>query len=324
MNLLRRQILQLAAGTAALPIACGHARAQAYPVRAVRIVVSYPAGNASDIIGRVLAQALSERLAQPFFVDNRPGAGGTIGAGVVAKAAPDGYTLLMEVVTANVMNSTVYPNLSYDFESDIAPVARLAQGAYVMLLNPSVPAQTLPEFIAYAKAHPGKINMASTGNGSPTHVFGELFRMRAGIDLLHVPYRSSFMTDLLGGQVQLVFGPIAQSISYVRSGKLRALAVTSASRQPALPDVPAVGEFLPGYEASGWYGIGAPKGTPAEIVELLNREVNAALADPKVTAKLADLGLAPRPTSPAEFGSFIAGETEKWAKVIRSAQITAG
>jgi tripartite-type tricarboxylate transporter receptor subunit TctC len=323
MNILRRQFLQLAAGAAALPISSGLARAQGYPSRPVRIVVSYPAGNASDIIVRVLAQTLSQRLGQPFVVENRPGGGGTLGAGVVAKASPDGYTLLMEVVTANVMNSTVYPNLSYDFARDIVPVARLAQGPYVMLLNPSVPAETLPEFIAYAKANPGKINMASTGSGSPTHVFGELFRMRAGVDVLHVPYRGSFMPDLLGGQVQLVFGPISQSIKYVQAGKLRGLAVTTADRQPALPDVPAVGEFLPGYEASGWYGIGAPKGTPGEIVEVLNREINAALADPRVKMQLADLGLMPKPASPSDFGTFIAAETEKWAKVIRSANIKA-
>jgi tripartite-type tricarboxylate transporter receptor subunit TctC len=324
MNILRRQFLQLAAGAAALPISSGLARAQGYPSRPVRIVVSYPAGNASDIIVRVVAQTLSERLGQPCVVENRPGGGGTLGAGVVAKASPDGYTLLMEVVTANVMNSTIYPDLSYDFARDIAPVARLAQGPYLMLLNPAVPAATLPEFIAYAKANPGKVNMASTGNGSPTHVFGELFRMRAGIDVLHVPYRGSFMPDLLGGQVQLVFGPMAQSIKYIQTGKLRGLAVTTANRQPALPEVPTVGEFLPGYEASGWYGIGAPKGTPAEIVEVLNREINAALADPKVNARLADLGLMPKPTSPSDFGTFIAAETEKWAKVIRSANIKAG
>jgi tripartite-type tricarboxylate transporter receptor subunit TctC len=324
MNILRRQFLQLAAGAAALPISSGLARAQGYPSRPVRIVVSYPAGNASDIIVRVVAQTLSERLGQPCVVENRPGGGGTLGAGVVAKASPDGYTLLMEVVTANVMNSTIYPDLSYDFARDIAPVARLAQGPYLMLLNPAVPAATLPEFIAYAKANPGKVNMASTGNGSPTHVFGELFRMRAGIDVLHVPYRGSFMPDLLGGQVQLVFGPMAQSIKYIQAGKLRGLAVTTANRQPALPEVPTVGEFLPGYEASGWYGIGAPKGTPFEIVEVLNREINAALADPKVNARLADLGLMPKPTSPSDFGTFIAAETEKWAKVIRSANIKAG
>jgi tripartite-type tricarboxylate transporter receptor subunit TctC len=323
MHLLRRQFLQLAAGAAALPISSRLARAQGYPARPVRIIVSYPAGNASDIIARVVAQALSERFGQQFVVENRPGVSGTVGTGAVAKASPDGYTLLMEVVTANVMNSTLYPNLNYDFASDIAPVARLAEGPYVMVLNPSVPAETLPEFIAYAKANRGKINMASTGNGSPTHIFGELFRMTAGIDVLHVPYRGSFMPDLLGGQVQLVFGPISQSIEYIRAGKLRGLAVTTANRQSALPDLPAVREFLPGYEASGWYGIGAPKGTPGEIVEALNREINAALADPKVKARLADLGVMPMPITPPEFGTFITAETQKWAKVIRSANIKA-
>src|SRR5690242_9646247 len=323
MHLFRRQFLQLAAGAAALPIASRLAWAQGYPNRPVRIIVSYPAGNASDIIGRVIAQALSERLGQQFIVENRPGVSGTLGTGVVARAAPDGYTLLMEVVTANVMNSTLYPHLNYDFARDIAPVARLGEGPYVMVVNRSVPAETLPEFIAYAKAHPGKINMASTGNGSPTHVFGELFKMTAGIDVLHVPYRGSFMPDLLGGQVQLVFGPISQSIEYIRAGKLHALAVTTAHRQPALPDVPAVREFLPGYEASGWYGIGAPKGTPGEIVDTLNRAINAALADGKVKARLADLGVMPMPTTPAEFGTFIAAETKKWADVIRSAGIKA-
>jgi tripartite-type tricarboxylate transporter receptor subunit TctC len=322
MHLLRRQFLQLAAGAAALPIVSGLARAQGYPARPVRIIVSYPSGNASDILVRVVAQALSERFGQRFVVENRPGVSGTVGTGIVAKASPDGYTLLMEVVTANAMNTTLYPNLNYDFARDIAPVARLAEGPYVMVLNPSVPAETLPEFIAYAKANPGKINMASTGRGSPTHVFGELFRMTAGIDVLHVPYRGSFMPDLLGGQVQLVFGPISQSIQYIRAGKLRGLAVTTANRQSALPDVPSVREFLPGYEASGWYGIGAPKGTPGDIVAALNREINAALGDPKVKARLAELGVMPMPTTPAAFGTFIAAETHKWAKVIRSANIT--
>jgi tripartite-type tricarboxylate transporter receptor subunit TctC len=323
MHVLRRQFLQLAAVAAALPIASGLARAQSYPNRPVRIIVSYPPGNASDIIGRVVAHALSERFGHQFVVENRPGVSGTIGTGVVAKASPDGYTLLMEVVTANVMNSTLYPNLNYDFARDITPVARLAQGPYVMVLNPSIPTETLSEFIAYAKANPGKINMASTGNGSPTHVFGELFRMTAGIDVLHVPYRGSFMPDLLGGQVQLVFGPISQSIEYIRAGKLRALAVTTANRQPALPELPTVSEFLPGYEASGWYGIGAPKGTPREIVDALNREINAALGDQKVKVRLADLGIRSMPTTPTEFGTFIAAETQKWATVIRSASIKA-
>jgi tripartite-type tricarboxylate transporter receptor subunit TctC len=321
MHLLRRQFMQLAAGAAALPIASRLARTQGYPNRPVRIIVSYPAGNASDIIGRVVAQALSERFGQQFVVENRPGVSGTLGTGVVAKAAPDGYTLLMEVVTANVMNSTLYPNLNYDFARDIAPIARLGEGPYVMVVNPSVPAGTLPELIAYAKANPGKINMASTGNGSPTHVFGELFRMTAGIDVLHVPYRGSFMADLLGGQVQLVFGPISQSIEYIRAGKLRALAVTTTDRQSALPDVPTVREFLPSYQSSGWYGIGAPKGTPGEVVDILNGGINAALADPTVKARLANIGVMPMPTTPAEFGTFIVAETEKWAKVIRAANI---
>jgi tripartite-type tricarboxylate transporter receptor subunit TctC len=246
-----------------------------------------------------------------------------MGTGAVAKAAPDGYTLLMEVVTANVMNSTLYPNLNYDFARDIAPVARLGQAPYVMVVNPSVPAETLPAFVAYAKGNPGRVNMASTGNGSPTHVFGELFRMTAGIDILHVPYRGSFMPDLLGGQVQLVFGPISQSIEFIRAGKLRALAVTTVDRQAALPDVPTVREWVPAYEASGWYGIGAPKGTPSEIIGTLNREINATLADPNVKTRLTDLGVAPMPGTAAEFDTFIAAETEKWAKVIRAANIKA-
>jgi tripartite-type tricarboxylate transporter receptor subunit TctC len=323
MQLCRRRLLQLAACAAALPIACGFAQAQGYPNRPVRIIVSYPAGNASDIIARVIAQSLSERLGQPFVVENRPGGNGTIGTGVVAKAAPDGYTLLMEVVTANVMSSTLYPDLSYDFARDISPIARIGEGPYVMAVNPSVPANTVTEFIAYAKSNPGKIAMASTGNGSPTQIFGELFKMTAGVDLLHIPYKGSFMPDLLGGQVQLVFGPISQLIVHIRSGKLRALAVTTVRRQSVLADVPTIGEFLPGYEASGWYGIGAPNGVPPDIVDTLNREINATLVDPKATERLADLGVVPMPTTHAEFGTFITSETEKWAKVIRAAHIKA-
>jgi tripartite-type tricarboxylate transporter receptor subunit TctC len=321
MSLLRREFLQFAAGAALLPIFSKIASAQNYPVRPVRIVVSYPAGNASDIIARVVAQALSLRLGQQFVVDNRPGANGTIGAGIIARAAPDGYTLLMEVVTANVMNSTLYPNLDYNFAKDVKPVARLGEAPYVMVVNPSVPAKTLDEFIAYAKANPGKINMASTGIGSPTHIFGELFRITAGVEVLHVPYRGSFMPDLLGGQVQLVFGPISQALQYVRAGRLRPLAVTSSVRQPALPGVPAIGERLPGYEATGWYGIGAPSGTPDAIVRKLNSEINAVLDDPAIKTRLAELGVEPRPTSPVAFGTFIATETDKWANVIRSANI---
>jgi tripartite-type tricarboxylate transporter receptor subunit TctC len=323
MHLPRRGFLRLAVCTAVSATAPYTAGAQSYPAQPVRVVVGYPAGNASDIIGRVAAQVLSERLGQQFIVENRPGASGTLATGVVAKAVPDGYTLLMEVVTANVMNSTLYPKLPYDFARDIAPVARLGEAAYVMVVHPKVPAETLSEFVAYAKAYPGKINMASQGGGSPTHVFGKLFCMMAGIDMLNVPYRVSYMPDLLSGQVQVVFGPISHVLEYIHAGKLRALAVTTANRQAALPEVPTVRELLPGYEASAWYGIGAPSGTPNEIVGTLNREVNAALADPKVNARLANLGVVAMPTTPSEFGTFIAAETEKWAKVIRAANIEA-
>jgi tripartite-type tricarboxylate transporter receptor subunit TctC len=319
----RRQFLHLAASTSALPLAPVVARAQAYPTRPVRMIVGFPAGNASDVIARLVAQALSDRLGQQFIVENRPGAAGTLATGVVVKAAPDGYTLLMEVVTGNVLTSALYSKLNYDFMRDITPIARLGEGAYVMVVNPSVPADSLPQFIAYAKANPGKINMASAGTGGPTHVFGELFKMMAGIEILHVPYRGSFLSDLLGGQVQLVFGPISQLLEYIRAGKLRALAVTTANRQAVLPDVPAVQEFLPGYEASAWYGIGAPAGIPSEIVGTLNREINAALTDQKVKARLTALGIVPMPASPSELGTLIATETEKWTKVIRAANIKA-
>jgi tripartite-type tricarboxylate transporter receptor subunit TctC len=323
MSLHRRHFVNLAIGAAALPLMPYIARAQTYPTRPVRLIVGFPAGNASDIVARVVAHALSDRLGQQFVVENRPGATGTMATGVVVKAAPDGYTLLMEVVTGSVLSSALYPNLNYDFMRDITPVARLGEGAYVMVVNPSVPVSTVPEFIAYAKANPGKVNMASAGSGGPTHVFGELFKMMAGIETLHVAYRGSFLSDLLSGQVQLVFGPISQLLEYIRAGKLRALAVTTANRQAVLPDVPAVREFLPGYEASASYGIGAPAGTPSEIVGTLNREINAALTDPEVKARLAALGIAPIPATPSEFGTFIAAETQKWAKVIRAANIKA-
>jgi len=319
----RRNILQLFACASALPFTVHRALAESYPSRPLRLIVSYPAGNASDIIGRVIAHSLAERLGQPVIVENRPDGSGTVGTGVVAKAAPDGHTLLLEVVTANVINSTLYPELGYDFARDILPVARIAEGPYVMVVNPQVPVRTVAELITYAKANPGKIAMASTGNGSPTQIFGELFKMTAGIEVLHVPYKGSFMPDLLSGQVQLVFGPISQMIEQVKSGRLRALGVTTAKRQRLLPDVPAIAEILPGYEASGWYGIGAPKGTPAAIVDKLNHEINASLADQKIATRLAELGVVPKPTTPAEFGTFIAIETKKWAKVIRAANIIA-
>ena len=324
MRLLRRQFLQLAAGAVALPAVSRLAFAQTYPARPVRMVVAFPAGNASDVIARLMSQALSQRLGQQFFVENRPGAGGSIGTEVVVRAPPDGYTLLMSVVTSNAINATYYANLNYNFVRDIAPVASIGGGSYVMAVNPSIAAKTLPEFIVYAKSNPGKINMASTGNGTPTHVFGELFKMMAGVDLLHVPYSGSFLPDLLGGQVQVVFGPIAQLVELIQAGKLRAIAVTSAAGQATLPDLPTVAEFVPGYEASVRYGIGAPRNTPAEIVDRLNKEINESLADPKMKARLADLGTVPMPMTSAEFGIFIANETEKWAKVIRMAHIKAG
>jgi tripartite-type tricarboxylate transporter receptor subunit TctC len=324
MKLLRRQFLQLAAGAVALPAASRFAWAETYPARPVRMIVAFPAGNASDVIARLMAQALSQRLGQQFFVENRPGAGGSLGTEVFVRAPPDGYTLLMSVVTSNAINATYYANLNYNFVRDIAPVASIGGGSYVMVVNPSVAAKTLPEFIAYAKANPGKINMASTGNGTPTHVFGELFKMMAGVDLLHVPYSGSFLRDLLGGQVQVVFGPLAQLGERIQAGKLRAIAVTSAAGHATLPDIPTVAEFVPGYEASVRYGICAPRNTPAEIVEKLNKEINESLADPKMKARLADLGTVPMPMASAEFGTFIADETEKWAKVIRMAHIKAG
>jgi tripartite-type tricarboxylate transporter receptor subunit TctC len=324
MKLPRRQFLHLAAGAVALPAVSRVACAQTYPARPVRVIVGFPAGNASDIIARLMAQTLSERLGQQFFVENRSGAGGSIGTEVVVRAPRDGYTLLMSVVTSNAINATYYANLNYDFIRDIAPIASLGGGSYVMVVNPSIAAKTLPDFIAYAKTNPGRINMASAGNGTPTHVFGELFKAMAGVDLLHIPYNGSFLPDLLGGQVHVVFGPIAQFVELIQAVKLRALAVTAATRQATLPDIPTVAEFVPGYEATVRYGVCTPKNTPAEIVDKLNKEINAALADPKIKARLADIGAVPMPMTPAEFGHFIADETEKWGKVIRMAQIKAG
>jgi len=318
----RRQFLHLAAGAAVLPAVSRLAWAQAYPTRPVRIIVGYPAGFTPDVIGRLIAQWLSERLGQQCIVDNRPGAGYNIGTEVVVRAPPDGYTLLL-VNAANAVNATLYDNLNFNFIRDIAPVASIVRAPNVMVVNPSVPAKTVPEFIAYAKANPGKITMASGGIGSTPHIFGELFKMMAGVDLVHVPYRGNLYPDLLGGQVQVNFGPIPSSIGYIRTGKLRALAVTSATRQEVLPDIPTVSEFLPGYEASTWDGIGVPTKTPNEIIDKLNREINVVLADPNMKGRLADLGATVFTGSPADFGKFIAEETEKWAKVIRTANIKA-
>ena len=321
MKLPRRTFLRIAGGAAALPSISRIARAQTYPSRPIRIILGFPAGNASDIVARLMAQSLSERLGQQVIVDNRPGASSNIGTEVAVRAPPDGYTLLMEVVTANVINATLYANLNFNFIRDIAPIASIGEGSYVMVVNPSIPAKTVPEFIAYAKANPGKINYASSGSGGATHVFGELFKMMAGVDLLHVPYRGSFMPDLLSGQVQVVFGPISQLIEHIRTGQLRALAVTTGKRQATLPDIPTVAEFVPGYEASVWYGIGGPKNTPTEIVEKLNKEINAALSDPTMRARFAELACTPIPMTSAEFGKLIVDETEKWGNVIRSAGI---
>jgi tripartite-type tricarboxylate transporter receptor subunit TctC len=324
MKLPRRNFLHLAAGAAALPAASRFAWAQAYPTRPVRWIVPFAPGGSPDIIARLIGQWLPERLGQPFIVDNRPGAGGNIGTEAVVRAPPDGYTLLM-ALSVNAINPAVYDNLPFNFIRDTAPVASIASTPLIMEVNPSVPANTVPEFIAYAKANPGKINMASGGKGAPSHVAGELFKMMAGVDMVHVPYRGEALAlpDLISGQVQVYFAVMPASLGYIRAGKLRALAVTSATRQEALPDVSTVGEFLPGYEARGWYGVVVPKATPREIVERLNKEINAALADPNMKKRLTDLGCAVFAGSPADFGKFIADETEKWGKVVKFAGIKA-
>ena len=324
MKLPRRQFLHLAAGAAALPTVSRFAFAQTYPSRPVRLIVPFAPAGGSDITARLMGQWLSEWLGQPFIIENRPGAGSNIATEAVVRAAADGYTLLY-VTTANAINATLYDKLNFNFIRDIAPVATISRNTYVMLVHPSMPAKTVPEFIAYAKAHPRKINMASAGTGSPPHVCGELFKMMAGVDLLHLPYRGGgpALTDLLGGQVQVYFATTVASIEYIRTGRLRALAVTTATRSDALPDIPTVAEFVPGYEASSWYGVGAPKATPAEIVEKLNKEINAGLADAKLKARLADLGGDVLALSPADFGKLIADETEKWGNVIRALNIKA-
>ena len=324
MKLPRRNFLHLAAGAAALTALSHTALAQAYPTRPVRLIVPFGPAGATDITARLIGHWLSERLGQQFIIENRPGAGGNIGTEAVVRAPPDGYTLLY-VTTANASNATLYEKLNFNFIHDIAPVAAIISFPYIMVVNPSVPAKTLPEFIAYAKANPGKINMASPGIGSTPHVNGELFKVMTGTNMVHVPYRSAaaVMTDLLSGQVQLYFGTTASSLEYVRTGKLRALGVTIARRLDALPEIPTVAEFVPGYEASNWYGVGAPKATPGEIIDKLNKEISACLADPNLKARLADLGGTVLAGSPADFGKLIADETEKWAKVIKFAGIKA-
>jgi tripartite-type tricarboxylate transporter receptor subunit TctC len=314
--------LCLAAGAAALPVVSRVARAQTYPTRPVRWVVAAGAGSTADIVVRLMGQWLSERLGQPFVVEHRPGAGANIGTEAVVRAPADGYTLLL-VNPANAINATLYDKLNFNFIRDIAPVAGLIRGPFVMLVNPSFPANTVPEFIAYAKAHPGTINFASGGTGFASHLAGELFKAMTGVNMVHVPYRGQApaMTDLLAGQVQVMFDPVVSSIAHIRAGKLRPLAVTTSTRSEALPDISTVGEFLPGYEASVWFGAGVPKNTPTEIVDRFNKEINDALADPKIKARLADLGGTVLPGSPADFGKLIADETEKWGKVIRAANI---
>jgi tripartite-type tricarboxylate transporter receptor subunit TctC len=322
MTLPRRRFMQLAAGAAALPVLSRNAAAQTYPTRTVRIVVGYTAGGVSDILARLIGQRLSERLGQPFIIENRPGAGSNIGTETVVRALPDGYTLLL-VGVANAINVTLYNNLGFNFMRDIAPVAIIDRAPLVMEVNPSVPTNTVPEFIAYAKANPGKINMASAGTGGATHVAGELFQMMAGVNLVHVPYHGSppALSDLLAGQVHVMFDNVASSIALIRAGRLRPLAVTTAERSPTLPDIPTISDFMPGYEASGWNGVGAPKKCPPEIIATLNAEINAVLADPTMKAQLADLGGTPLPVSPAEFGKIIAEDTDRWAKVVTFAGI---
>jgi tripartite-type tricarboxylate transporter receptor subunit TctC len=324
MKLPRRQFLHLAAGAAALPAVSRRAWSQTYPTKPVRIIVGFAPGGATDIMARLIAQWLSERLGQQFVIENRPGAGGNVATEAAVRAPADGYTLLL-ASSINAINATLYEKLNFNFIRDIAPVASIASGTLVMVVNPSVPARTVPEFIAYAKTNPGKINMASQGVGGTGHVSGELFKMMTGVNLVHVPYRGAgpALIDLLGGQVQVMFAATVSSIEYIRAGRLRVLAVTAAARSDAMQDIPTVGEFVSGYEASNWYGIGVPTGTPADIIGKLNKEINAGLADAKMKARFADLGETPFSGSPADFGMLIAAETEKWGKVIRAANIKA-
>jgi tripartite-type tricarboxylate transporter receptor subunit TctC len=319
MNPIRRQFLRLVAGATAFSSLSRITRAQAYPSRTVRIVVGFPAGGVQDIIARLVAQRLSEHLGQPFVVENRPGAGGNIATEVVVRAPPDGYTLMI-VGPPNAINATLYDNLGFIFVRDIAAVAAIVRTPNVMEVTPSFPAKTVPEFIAYAKDNPEKINMASAGTGTSQHVAGELFKMMAGVNLLHVPYRGNApaLTDLIGGQVHVMFDPILSSIEHIRAGRLRALAVTSVTRMDFLPGVPTVSDFIPGYEASSTYGIGAPKNTPADIIDILNAAINAILTDPRMGARLADMGGTALAALPADFAKIIVGETDKWGKVVRA------
>ena len=322
MKIPRRRFLRLVAGAALLPAMSRIARAETYPARPVRWVVPQAPGGAADISARLMGQWLSERLGQPFIIENRAGAGGTIGTGAVVTSPADGHTLLL-AGSFNAIGATLYDKLNYDFIRDIAPVAGIMRNPLIMVVNPSVPAKTVPEFITYAKANPGKLNMGSAGNGSPQHMAGELFKMLAGVNMVHVPYRGAapMLTDLLRGELHVAFDPMLSSIEHVKAGRLRALAVTTATRSETLPDIPAVGEIVPGYESSGWVGIGVPSKTPIDIIEKLNGEINAGLADPKIKARLDDLGGTPLAGSPIDFGKLIAEQTDRWAKVIRAANI---
>jgi tripartite-type tricarboxylate transporter receptor subunit TctC len=322
MNVRRRELLKLAAGAALLPALPRSATAADYPTHPVRWVVGFPPGGPNDITGRIMAEALSQRMHQPFVVENRPGAAGNVATEMVATSAPDGYTV-MELATVNAINASLYDKLNYDFVRDIVLVAGIAQGPAVVLVNPNVPAKTLPEFIAYAKANPGRVNMGSAGSGTPQQAIGEMFKMTAGVDMVHVPYHGSApeLADLIAGHVQVAFEPIQSTVGYIKGGMLRPLAVTTAKRSDAFPELPTVGEFIPGFEARTWQGLGAPKSLPAEILNSLNGQVVAALADPAIKTKLADLGIAPMPMTPAECKAFITAEVEKWAKVIKFASI---
>ena len=320
MKLPRRTFLHLAAGAVALPAVSRIARAQTYPTRPVRLIVGFFAGGLSDILARLLAQALSERLGQQFIVEDQPGAGTNRATETVVRALPDGYTLLM-ATSSNAINATLYNNLKFNFIRDTTPVASIARTPLVMVVNPSFPAKTVPDFITYAKVNPGKINMATPGIGSSVHLAGELFKTMTGVDLVPVHYNTSYVPDLLAGQVQVVFSPIPTMIEHIRAGKVRALAVTSDTRSQALPDIPTVADFVPGYEAIVWNGVVAPKNTPVEIIDKLNREITASVNDPKIVAQFANMGSVPKSMTPADFGKFIAEDTEKWGKVIRAANI---
>ena len=322
MTLSRRHFFGLATGAAVLPALSRIAQAQPYPSRPVRLVVGFPPGSTNDILARLIGQWLAERLGQPFITENRPGAGSNLATEMVVRAPADGYTLLMAATSAAI-NATLYDKLNFNFIRDIAPVASILRQPHIMLLHPSVPAKTVPQFIAHSKDNPGKINMASPGNGTGPHMAGELFKMMAGVDLVHVPYRGGApaLTDLLAGQVHMMLPAPAAAIEYIRNGTLRALAVTTATRSEALPQVPTIGEFVPGYQADTWFGVVAPRSTPGELVDKINREINSGLADSKMRARLDDLGGGVFPETPAEFGKLIADDTEKWGKVVRAANI---